>query len=483
MTREVRTLLANPEFIRRYDSYLSSALRQPLELYFSNFTKKINFPEVSELVKGRITEIVKRNNLISHILGSKEYLDILEQEKSLKGEDVKVGTVICIDGRVSILHQFGRALNVKEIAGSLINLNLKESQLIDRRFIAVLEQSADDGRELLEIVTAHTSLKHPDRACGRIKLGINQKEFVGDQNTVALREAQKRTGLIEKKYNEILTAKGKSPQSKVAITAMIDTDTMGLILNFGQNEKQLSTTELTTELKSKISLISDVGHFGSMKETFADPTSFIDYSKRVLKITRYLMENEVNETESVTKRISGYISENYPDLTQKQQKALLFTICRTIANQYVTGLASQKEFGHPYMEHSEDYMAIGPSKPFGRFDMKQSFGSAPARREEMLFHVKTKISLLEAHNKERPFILFVSTPIDVNILKKRNATLVGAEDAAKVYFKELFNDLFIKQKIKDGSLVIIPVLVDEENGNVIEVRDYSIYLGDPDDVV
>lgn len=480
MVSRIENLLSNPAYIERYNSFLGNTLKQPLESYFGNFVKKIKSPEVSELVKGQITEIINRNNLISHILRSNEFINILNEEKSLKGEDIKVGVVICIDGRISILHQFGRALNVKEIAGSLINLNYKKSEIVDRRFISVLEQSADDGRELFEIVTAHTSLKHKDRRCGRIAMGLG-REFFGEPDEAAIKEAERRTQLIEKKYNQILKAKGKPPQKKVAISAMVDTDTMGLILNFGQKDNQLSTTELTRNLASKISKIADVGDFGSMKDKFAEPKSFIDYSKRALKITSYLMKDEIGEIQSVTKEIYKYINDNYPDLTPKQQKALLFTICRTIASQYVTGLASEEEFAHPYGEHEEGYMAISTSKPFGKTDTRQSFGSAPANREEMLFHVKTKISLLEKHRKEKPYILFISTPIDNKILNKKNATLVGAEDAAKVYFQELCKDNFIRSKIQNGSLVIIPMLIDEESGDVLQIRDYSIYLEDSDD--
>lgn len=474
----IESLLFNGAFIERYSSFLRNTLKQPLDSYFGNFIKKIKSPEVPELVRNQITETINRNNLMSHILRSKEFLGILDEEKSLKGEDMKVGVVICIDGRISILHQFGKALNVKEIAGSLIHLNPRKTEIIDRRFISVLEQSADDGRELLEIVTAHTSLRHKDHRCGRIAMGLG-REFVGEPDQVAIKEAERRTQLIEKKYNQILKAKGRPPQQQVAVTAMIDTDTMGLILNFGK--EQLSTTELTRNLISKISQITDVGDFGSMKDSFTDPKSFIDYSKRVLKITSYLMKEEIGEDQSVTKDISNYINENYPDLTPKQQKALLFTICRTIASQYVTGLASEEEFAHPYADHEENYMSVATSKPFGRTDTIQSFGSAPATREEMLFHVKTKISLLEKHHKEKPYILFITTPIDNKILIKRNATLVGAEDAAKVYFQELCRDSFIRSKIKDGSLVIVPMLVDEESGNVLQIRDYSIYLEDSDE--
>lgn len=473
----IETRLSRPGLLERYNRSSELTYKPLLDLYFSNLTTKIRSPEVPEVVKGRILETMNRNNLMSHILESPVFLDVLKQERLLKGEDLKEGIVICIDGRISIPHQFGRALNVKEIAGSLIDLNEGESTIIDRRFITVLEQSADYGKELLQIVTAHTSLKHKDHRCGRIKVGLDSGEFVGEPDEVALKEAEKRTKAIEKKFNEILIAKGKPSQKKVAITAMVDTDTMGLILNFGQKDKQLSTTELTRDLVSKISQqVRDVGEFGAMKYVFTETKSYIDYSRRVLKITEYLMKNEINDQGSTVKNVSDFIDQNYSDFTSKQKQALLFTVCRTVANQYITGLASEIESKHPYLDHNENYMVVSTSKPFGRFDTQQSFGSAPANREEMLGHVKTKLSLLDKNKGTKPYILFVSTSVNKTVLSDNNATLVGTEDAAKVYFQELTGDKEIKTRIIDGSLVIIPILVDEKNGRILQIRDYSIYL-------
>jgi hypothetical protein len=193
--------------------------------------------------------------------------------------------------------------------------------------------------------------------------------------------------------------------------------------------------------------------------------------KGFLAITQYLMEEETEE-------IINYLNQNYPDFSDKQRQALLFTICRTIANQYVTGLASEEEFHHPYLEHQENYMVVSPSgKPFGRFDItQQSFGSVPANREEMLDHVKTKLLLLEANQADKPYILFISSPINRTILDQPDVTLIAAEDAARAYFQVLFNDTEIRKRAEQGSLVIIPILIDEENGRILEIGDYSFYL-------
>ncbi|OGK12826.1 hypothetical protein A3C98_04620 [Candidatus Roizmanbacteria bacterium RIFCSPHIGHO2_02_FULL_37_15] len=452
--------------------------KSSLELYFHNLsakiekTTKLQIPEVVDKTKQNILDILYRNTLMAEILESKDFLEILEQEKQLRGE-VKVGVVQCIDGRLSIPHQFGRATNVKEIAGSLIKLNEDGETISDRRFEGILEQTANEGRELLQIVTGHTSLKDEDHRCGRIMKGVKEKEFTGEVNQVAWEEAEKRAIAIENEYNDILQAKGKTPQAKVAITAMIDTDTMGLIFSFGQ-ANSLSTTELTRELTTEIqqALGEETGGFGSMKDTFADPFHFIEYSEHVLKITEFLTKRLATDS-----KFKQYITVNFPELTSGQKQALLFTIGRTIANQYITGLASEEEFTHPYLLHSEEYMVVSPhGKPLGGFDLRQSFGSVPADRGEMLIHVLTKLSLLDKQKAEKPYILFFSTPVNKVVYDHQDITLVGVEDAAKVYFLELFKDEEIKKRVYEGSLVIIPILIDESNRRPLEIRDYSIFL-------
>ena len=468
----------NNQVLERYHGFLNNFYKPNLETYLRNLNKKINFLETNELTKTRIMDIIYRNTLMSKTLGSKEFLDISNGEKALMGgEYVKVGAVLCIDGRLPIAYQFGRIINTKEIAGSLISLSENGKTITDRRFISILDQAANENRELLEIVTAHTSLRHKDHRCGAIAKGLAKGTFHGEPDEVATEEAEKRAGAIETKYNEILLSKDKKAQKKVALTVIIDTDTMGLILNFGKGN-QLSTTEITKNLASKITQkLENIGGFGSMKETFNDPKSYIDYSKKVLKVTSYLMKEEVSENESSVEEINKYIDQYYNDLTPVQKNALLFTICRTIANQYVTGLASEQVSSHYYLDHGESYMDVSPpGKPWGRFDPKQSFASVPADRNEMLSQVTTKLELMDKNNGEKPYILFVSTPISKQILAHPDITLVEVEDAAIVYFQKLFKNKNIKNRVKEGSLIIVPMLINEENGEALAIRDYSIYL-------
>lgn len=423
----------------------------------------------SEELEQRISEIIFRNNFIGSILETNEFRNVLEQEKRLKGE-TKLGIIMCIDGRISIIHQFGRTANTKEVAGSMVEVNKETEKLIDRRFISILNQTADEGQELLQIVTAHTSLRHRDHKCGAITNAVQKGIFQGEIDDVALEQAELRARAIEDKYNEILKAKGKTPQKKVAITAMIDTDTMGFVLNFGK-ENELSSTRKTLEISSQIQqeIGEEVGDFGSMKDDFTKPEKLIEYSKRVFTITKWLMENQV-----FNQQFNDYLQSNFSDLSASQKKALFFVFARTIANQYLTGLASEEEIHHPFSEHNEDYLVISPhGKSFGRFDLRQSFGSVPASREDALVHLKTKLAILDKNKGKKPYILFFSTPVNTSISAD---SLRGIEDATIAYFQEILKDQDILEKVKNGDLVIVPVLVDENSGKILGIRDYSIYL-------
>jgi hypothetical protein len=417
----------------------------------------------------RIFNIIYSNNLMAQILNSGEYQVILEEEKKLKGE-AKLGVVFCIDGRIPQLFMFGRSANAREKAGSLIALD-EAGNLEDERFISILEQTANDrGGDFLQIVTAHTSLHDKSHGCGAIKKGIDEGIFPeGDIDQIALKEASKRAHAIEKKYNEILKTKGKPPLEKVAITAMIDTDTMGLILNFG-SENNLSTTNIVKELTNQV--IEGIS-FGEMRDKFTDPKNFIEYSQKILTLTKYFIENRY---------FDEYVNNNYGNLTDAQKLALIFTLARVSANQFLTGLATNSddhhEPSHPFAKHNEDYMVVSPhGKPLGRFDIShQSFGSVPSSREEMIDEVKIKISLLKTNGGQKPHILFLSTPVPLKDYLNNSSVLTSVQDAAIEYFKQLISDDKILDLIKSGELLIVPVFVNEDNGEVLEVKDYSIYI-------
>jgi len=481
------------EFTNLQERPLNSfPLTGQLNQNFLNLGKVFEYKRPEEKDKRRILTIIERNDKVAGLLNSKEYQVILTQENALKGS-CKVGVVLCIDGRVPIIHQFGRTLNVWEVAGSLINLKNDgkniDSLLFNEILKGFIQSMGDNNRDLLEIVTAHTSLS-TNHKCGAIQAGIDDGTYDKSHRPVdiALEEADKRTMAIENTYNQLLENKNKKKLDQVALTALINTDTMGFILNYDKKNELSTTKLLNSGLDKAIENITGemVGSFGSMRNTFTNTDYFLDYSERILQITENLLTiNDLKFLGNINYQdyITNYIDQNYGKLTPDQKKALQFTIARTIAIQYLTGLSKLPESGqpdHPFSEHDENYMAIAPNgKAVGRFDIEeQVFSSNPSGIENGINEIHTKLSLLDKHRKKKsdPDILFVSNPIDKRIWTEKNQ--MGQEirrDSAELYLA-LMNDNKIRDRVKKGSLIIVPVLVDQEMGEVLEILDHSIHL-------
>ncbi|PIY72214.1 hypothetical protein COY87_02080 [Candidatus Roizmanbacteria bacterium CG_4_10_14_0_8_um_filter_33_9] len=53
----------------------------------------------------RIFDHITTNNKMANLLSSDRAIQILDKERALEGE-CKTGAIVCIDGRISLLHQF-----------------------------------------------------------------------------------------------------------------------------------------------------------------------------------------------------------------------------------------------------------------------------------------------------------------------------------------------------------------------------------------
>lgn len=460
--------------------------RAQLNKLFLLSKNTLQIPEPLEKDKARVLRYITDTNETARMIQELDHGDLINKEKELKG-NCKTGTVICIDGRISIIHQFGRTANVWEIAGSLVESEQRpdgQVYLTTHRLIDALQKTskASEGRDLLEIVTAHTS-SDPNHKCGKMtglvdEAGLPRAIIDGK----ALQAAELRAQAIENTYNEIRRSQGKEPQAQVAITAMIDTDTMGFILNYGKPDVLSSSDRLmNTGLLANIheDMLSVAGNFGSMKDTFAAKDKILEYSQKVEAITRYLMRTETQRQDSVVKGIRSYIGIHFPNLTPSQRQALEFTFCRTMASQYVTGLSGER-FNHPYNEHEEKYISVSPfGKSFGRHDYtQQSFGSTPKDRKDALNQVKIKLSIMSHHKgHDDAKIIFVSNPIKRGVLSypdlQMSSTYAEIIDSNRAYYEYLYQDSELNKQIKERKLILVPLLVDEDTGEVLRIMDDS----------
>jgi len=440
----------------------------------------------------RIEAIVNRNNTIGQLLQTDEYKAILAEEKEIKG-DAKLGGVICIDGRFTTIHPFGRSINIWEEPAAFAEVadDSEDPRLESAQFNEALRAAAKDGRDLLEIVFAHTSLT-TDGVCGRMKGGEAEHEFDGLPAELATLEAKNlyilehnQIPAITSTFNEFRQENGLSPLKQVAISATFDTDTMGVILNLG-SDHEFSTTTMMREIKDDLQFMmgEHFGIFGGLRDQFTETEHFIDFSKRAVEITKVLLT-----WDKFTLPAQNYINEFYPDLTIDQKNALIFTLARTSAAQYITGLADVPKEGpnHLFAEHEESYMSVSlDGKPMGRFDFgDQSFGSSPSKTSTAIEHIHTKLTLLDKHHKHdlarKPDILFVSKIVDADLWRKYD-TAAGDQTIKRAlgkhgqFYGELCKDQQIKERMQNGSLIVVPVLLDQETGEVLDVINQSIYL-------
>lgn len=440
-------------------------------------------------VVSEISRIIERNNFMADVLEGTEFMQILAREKALRG-DAKVGAVVCIDGRVGTMHVFGRTVNVWEEPASLIPVT-EIGTLHSPRFSENLKATAREERDLVEIVTCHRSLT-TDHHCGRVMGGQKAYEPGFNEHKSAVEVAReliiKRTvPAVEGGYKKIQVHEGKNPLKSVAVPMEVDTDTLGLELLTPDGKDGFSSTRelMKTGLREKIEHVTSehLGGFGSHKATFTDADHFTQYYSSVIALTEVLM-NDASNTFGLRKRVQSFIDTHYAGLTKDQQQAVAFTLIRSVSMQYMTGLGEVGQDGpnHHFAHHEEtNRMALSLSgKTVGRFDPEeQIFGSTPSTPEEAVVDVKIKLGLLDGNpHSKKPYYLFLSEPVEMRLWKEaqigENQTVTRTLGALHQLCDVVSGDPAIQQRIANGELVLVPVLVDENSGRVLKLMDFTL---------
>jgi hypothetical protein len=488
-----------PEKAKRTEEF--SAFSSQLEDYFKGVAGKIGergMPAENE--KSHILQTINRVNFMADVLRS-EYPAVLEEEKKMVGA-CKIGKVKCIDGRFPDIFPIGPIAEVWEEPAALIETvehtekdGTKKIYPKSTTLGIALDKAAGTDEDLIELVMAHTSLQTSHK-CGKMagleKQGkVREGESFEDANIRMVKDST--IPAIENFYNDAREKKGKEKLETVCVPAVFDTDTFGIILDYerrGEPDFQpLSTTQIANQLSGVISanLGSVVGAFGEYKNTFTDATHFIEISKRLTYLTGAL----VNDKGGFEKMIYDYLDAHHSSLTSAQKQALLFTVSKTVAFQYMTGTSAtqlediQEHVAHPFTEHNENYMSISlRGRPFGHGEIVQSFGSTPSDSQVAIDHILTKISILDGHkhtDEERnPYILFVSNPVDKAHFNDTDNKTVDRERADNGKFvQRIYANSEIRTLINEGKLRVVSVLVDDHYGEVLSIEDSSAFISDP----
>lgn len=462
-------------------------LKEQLEYYLNHLGKHIGHT-FSQRDRLRIWEIVERNNAVAKILESPNFRKITKRQRELT-KDTALGLVFCIDGRIPAIFLGGRFARHFEVpAGEISTINRKsDSELIpdSSDLNEALRRIAASSDELLEIIFAHTSLVDSHHGCGAMmakkKAGLlTSKLSLEEANLKIIKE--KTIPAITNMYQEFKVQLGSQPLKVVAIAALYDTDTFGIILNFDLTKigNSLSTTELVNQYQDQMDeyFIKKNLVFGSFKEKFSDLKYLTAFSKNVLAITESLIEGKVASKLSL--ELKDYINKFYPDLTDKQKQALIFLLIKNIAFQYLTGLSviKRKTSDHPFFTHGESYMAVAMrGATIGKFDpQNQAFASTPADPKQAIANINTMLSILGDSPKVKPYILFVCNSIKVRDLKENSHALQRLIGSNAGLLRDIIADQKLGGMIEKGEIIPVPVLIEEDTREVLKIVDHSGYI-------
>lgn len=478
--------------------------------YFSTFLQKVRFdadtarnvyPNVFNIEFAVIpraetiaTEAIQRNNQMADIITSPEFIDLLQEQRQLRG-DCAVGMEVCIDGRIATAHTAGPAANIHEaMAGradtttsTLTGEVMLKSQTVEQ---AVESRPYQDSWQLVEMAFAHGEvMEHPDGTyevksnCGAMAAEaekakasgtpFNHEDLIAQnfENLMPSLEAISRT------YNASAKSAGKPELEKVGVRAVYDTKTQGMLIGYGEDNPIFSTAltrQYEAELREQLPRIyrdPRLSQPGYYRETFTQIGRYLEKERHTTQIISYLMEHRDFqwEMQDAAERLT-----ELQGLTSDQLRAIQFKMARGMAFQYLTGLHRQElSPEHPFSKHNEQYQAItiddGYGATVGKNDPEvQVFSANTATIPEAVDHVVTQVTLMDHYNPQKPYVLFISSGIAEDATENTEV-----RKQARATVGRTFNGITQNKQIADlvhaGVLIPVPAIVSSRNGYVVEV--------------
>lgn len=458
-------------------------LKEQLNLYLDHLSQHTRC-EISQRDRTRIWNIIERNNQVAKALQSPHFRQVVKKQRQMLGK-TSLGLVFCIDGRIPAIFLGGRFARHFEIpAGEITTIKRKsDGKLIpdSSDLNEALRRIAISSDDLLEIIFAHTSLSNPHHGCAAMmakkKMGFaNLKLSLEEANLEIIKQTS--IPAITNGYNEFRIQLGLQPLKVVAIPALYDTDTFGIILNYG-SPNSFSTTFLTYQYKDQLDeyFIKDNLVFGSFREKFTDLKFMAVNARNVLKVTEGISLGKV--APNLLKEINEYLDKFFKDLTLDQTKALRFLLIRNIAFQFLTGLLNvkKKNLDHAFAKHEESYMAVAMrGATIGKFDpQSQGFASTPSDPGQAIQNINTMMSIMGGR-QNKPYILFVCNSVNSRDLKEFNQVLQRIIGSNAGLLRDIVEDKNLGAMIEKGEIIPVPVLIEEDTREVLKIVDHSGYI-------
>ncbi len=318
--------------------------------------------------------------------------------------------------------------------------------------------------------------------------------------------------------NEALKKAGLKEVERIAVPAMFDTRTMGMelrsplleedpqtgktILSPIEKREVLSTTPLANQLKDAERSINTANFpdFGALEHTFNTVEGFVDYSRKLTIMSIFLNDPQepnkyiktfyqrvIDFPEQLTQaaadihdKVSDFIEKYFPDLSEEARRVLKYRFYRSIAHQYLTGLSEHKEH-HPFSDHAEAYIATSEDAnyPGKLVASKQSFRISCPDEQTGAKRTNIAASVMDGSqglDQGKPHIWYVSTSIKKrdfdNRLSPDPKDHSEYQEAIKKNTRFLRGQMrqpLIKRRVYEGNLQPVPVLVDKDTNEVLEI--------------
>lgn len=497
ISREQRKTEKRTDIAHQVDTYFAS-LRSNIQFdaaaiqsVYADHDLLYPIVEVTDRAEQIVRTAIDRNNRMADVLSSAVFKTTLDRERELRGE-CAVGKIVCIDGRIATAHTSGAIEGVQESMGGCVDTTTSKltgkielkSQTLDR---AIEERPAQDAPEVLEIDYAHGEVTYRDNTlleaesnCGAMKKFESEAEARGEPFSSGdlikenFRLMEPAVEAITRKYNTAAEALNKPALEKVVMRAVFDTKTQGTLLGYGDNQLPFFTSAMLEQLEDQISLDLRDSHLrepGYYRQSFTQIDRFLDKEQDTATLIEYFMGNKtyqrhLNEASHRLSELQG--------LTDAQQRALSFSLAKTMAFQWVTGLYKRElSPTHPFSQHNEQFQAItvddGYGATIGKNDPEvQVFAANTATLPEAIDHIKTKNILMDHYSDGKPYVLFISSGIaesaanNFDVRKQARAT-VGRT------FKGITQNDEIAQAVKSGVLIPVPAIVTSRTNRIIEV--------------
>lgn len=475
-------------------------MEENLKKYIFEVTKRIHqrkadlglvdidfdFSKEAEDSYKRVLNFITDNNKMCSIWFSKECIEDRETEHNFY-DPVRVYKVKCIDGRKP--RGFEGDADSLKTEEALIALDKVRStgELIPRQ-IEICAALSDTTVEPLEISLAHFDSSDSHHGCAAMQITLSNPNedvwsYLTDIEKSLVYQARRKGNEIANLvlleltncraftnfHNRVRSEQGKPILQRVGLVALFDTKTMGMelrepLINFENGIflkdlskiEKISSTDLALKLKKAKK--QNLYEFGKYKTNFNKRESFKNYSRDLLNLTEKLFANYKEEIEQ-------FIDKHYFDLTANQKKALIYRFLRSVAHQYLSGLAQISN--HPFSKHDERYGSVSkdadyPGKyilDYQTFRMSCPDEKTGAKRMAIAATVMDSTGI----DKEKPHIFFISTALDGSYKEHYQEVINRNIDL----FRSLAKDPQIRNRIDQGNILPVGVLV--LKGEVVEI--------------